>query len=308
MKTIERIVARNIFIAGFQSCNGGRTLKQAKQWFDKTYPIESQPEQPREQVFCPNCGSTSEHYETLNKAHCRSCGKIWDFKSTRSIEPREQEKEMSKCCEYPIIDFRTKTRGIIKCCSQCLQEVKSIEPKPDTSQVESLLIENTAVNVSIDKIEITELDTSQVKTADEMLRIKHADDKWEPNLTNMVKFAEEYHAQFLKPSQVKTSEEIYKWLASKKYQTEYGENGEYKMYFEVDMPKILHEYAQTKQVEITDEMIEKMYPTDFEILKSKLNMPDLLSPYSLHQLLSIMAASNSDKREGAKALRDGKIK
>jgi hypothetical protein len=43
-----------------------------------------------------------------------------------------------------------------------------------------------------------------------------------------------------------SAEEIYKWLRSKNYQTEYEETGEYKMYFEVDMPKILEEYAKFK--------------------------------------------------------------
>ena len=42
---------------------------------------------------------------------------------------RGQESEgMSECCNYPIIDFRTKTRGLIKVCSQCLQEVESDQP------------------------------------------------------------------------------------------------------------------------------------------------------------------------------------
>jgi hypothetical protein len=39
------------------------------------------------------------------------------------------------------------------------------------------------------------------------------------------------------------SKEIYEWLKSKNYQTEEGETGEYTMYFSVDMPKILEEYA-----------------------------------------------------------------
>jgi hypothetical protein len=38
MKTTEKIIARNIFIAGYMSCQGGVTLPNAKKWFDKTYP------------------------------------------------------------------------------------------------------------------------------------------------------------------------------------------------------------------------------------------------------------------------------
>lgn len=40
--------------------------------------------------------------------------------------------------------------------------------------------------------------------------------------------------------------EIYKWLESQKYQTEYEETGEYKMYFSIDMPKILEDYAKLR--------------------------------------------------------------
>jgi len=40
--------------------------------------------------------------------------------------------------------------------------------------------------------------------------------------------------------------EIYKWLEAQKYQTEYEETGEYKMYFSVDMPKILEDYAKLR--------------------------------------------------------------
>jgi hypothetical protein len=40
--------------------------------------------------------------------------------------------------------------------------------------------------------------------------------------------------------------EIYKWLEAQNYQTEYEETGEYKMYFSVDMPKILEDYAKLR--------------------------------------------------------------
>jgi len=39
-----------------------------------------------------------------------------------------------------------------------------------------------------------------------------------------------------------TKIEIYNWLMEQKYQTDYEETGEYKMYFDVDMPKILEDY------------------------------------------------------------------
>lgn len=36
--------------------------------------------------------------------------------------------------------------------------------------------------------------------------------------------------------------EIYEWLDNQGYQSEYDETGEYKMYFGIDMPKILNDY------------------------------------------------------------------
>ncbi len=69
-----------------------------------------------------------------------------------------------------------------------------------------------------------------------------------------------------------SAEEIYKWLNSKTYQTEYNQDNEYRMYFSVDMPKILndflHEYAKQfqskeslqpeKVSELSDEEIVKL--------------------------------------------------
>jgi len=37
-------------------------------------------------------------------------------------------------------------------------------------------------------------------------------------------------------------EEIFRWLDKQNYQTDYEETGEYKMYYVVDMPKILNDY------------------------------------------------------------------
>lgn len=41
-----------------------------------------------------------------------------------------------------------------------------------------------------------------------------------------------------------TNKEIYEWLNTKNYQTEYEETGEYEMYFSVDMPKILNDFVE----------------------------------------------------------------
>jgi len=40
--------------------------------------------------------------------------------------------------------------------------------------------------------------------------------------------------------------EIYDWLERQKYQIEYEETGEYKMFFSVDMPKILNDYTKLR--------------------------------------------------------------
>jgi len=38
------------------------------------------------------------------------------------------------------------------------------------------------------------------------------------------------------------NKDIFEWLEKQNYQTEYEETGEYKMYFDLDMPKILEDY------------------------------------------------------------------
>lgn len=63
------------------------------------------------------------------------------------------------------------------------------------------------------------------------------------------------------------AKEIWEWLENQKYQTDYEETGEYKMYFDLDMPRILNDFLgfqkesilhnETKQV-ITDEEIEQI--------------------------------------------------
>ena len=56
----------------------------------------------------------------------------------------------------------------------------------------------------------------------------------------------------------KAKRDIYAWLDSRNYQTEYEETGEYKMYFACDMPKILEAYHQyASQTEMPSE--EKVY-------------------------------------------------
>ena len=51
-----------------------------------------------------------------------------------------------------------------------------------------------------------------------------------------------YHSETNIVKEKLTDSDIYGWLQSQKYQTEYEETGEYKMYFSVDMPKILEDY------------------------------------------------------------------
>jgi hypothetical protein len=43
---------------------------------------------------------------------------------------------------------------------------------------------------------------------------------------------------------IMTDHEIWKWLEDQKYQTDYEEFGEYKMYYDLDMPKILREFLE----------------------------------------------------------------
>ena len=38
------------------------------------------------------------------------------------------------------------------------------------------------------------------------------------------------------------SAEILEWLKNQKYETDYEETGEYKVYYEIDMPKILTDF------------------------------------------------------------------
>ena len=41
-----------------------------------------------------------------------------------------------------------------------------------------------------------------------------------------------------------TDQEIWKWLRQQNYQTDYEETGEYKMYYDLDMPKILRAFLE----------------------------------------------------------------
>ncbi len=47
-----------------------------------------------------------------------------------------------------------------------------------------------------------------------------------------------------------TNIEIRQWLKEQNYQTEYEETGEYKMYYELNMPKILNDYLASQPNEI----------------------------------------------------------
>ena len=51
--------------------------------------------------------------------------------------------------------------------------------------------------------------------------------------------------------------EIYEWLKAQKYQTEYEYTGEYRMYFEVDMPKILEAYYDYKVKKLNKPAVSK---------------------------------------------------
>lgn len=51
------------------------------------------------------------------------------------------------------------------------------------------------------------------------------------------------HLQNVMP-RFKSNTEILKWLKEQNYQTEYEETGEYKMYYEIDMPKILTDFIK----------------------------------------------------------------
>jgi hypothetical protein len=63
---------------------------------------------------------------------------------------------------------------------------------------------------------------------------------------------------------MKTAKEIYKWLKSQNYQTEFGEQ-EYRMYYAIDMPKILEAYHESRMKEIpeiTDKEIKLACPQE----------------------------------------------
>jgi hypothetical protein len=55
------------------------------------------------------------------------------------------------------------------------------------------------------------------------------------------------------------NEEIYKWLESQKYQTEYEETGEYKMYFGVDMPKILNDFTKIELLSLLEDLSDYVF-------------------------------------------------
>ncbi|MCP4649730.1 MAG: hypothetical protein GY853_06575 [PVC group bacterium] len=46
--------------------------------------------------------------------------------------------------------------------------------------------------------------------------------------------------------EVPTNVQVFKWLKSQKYQTDMGDQ-EYRMYFDVDMPKILEDYFRWRK-------------------------------------------------------------
>lgn len=60
------------------------------------------------------------------------------------------------------------------------------------------------------------------------------------------------------PQPEQTAEGIHEWLKSQGYQTDYEETGEYKMYFSVDMPKILEAYAALRIQQEKKEWYKKL--------------------------------------------------
>jgi hypothetical protein len=58
-----------------------------------------------------------------------------------------------------------------------------------------------------------------------------------------------------------TDQEIWNWLKEQNYQTDYEETGEYKMYYALDMPKILRAFLDhSKNQRITENTREQSSP------------------------------------------------
>ena len=106
---------------------------------------------------------------------------------------------------------------------------------------------------------------NNLKTAEEILyerglitrSINDEDDmKVHCDFEHIVEAMQEYAAQFKAEQEKVTDELVFKWLKDRKYQTSYGEQ-EYKMYFDVDMPKIIREAINHFTIEkVTDEDID----------------------------------------------------
>lgn len=45
-----------------------------------------------------------------------------------------------------------------------------------------------------------------------------------------------------------TNIEVYEWLSTQNFQTEYDENHEYKLYYELDMPQIIQAWMRDKLI------------------------------------------------------------
>lgn len=97
MKTFTITHVKNIFLAGYMSCQGGRSLMEAKTWFTKTYLKElSEPvtDEMINKKYPINLNPHSKDEQELNTSHAdqREAAK-WMRSQVKSID---LEKELRK--------------------------------------------------------------------------------------------------------------------------------------------------------------------------------------------------------------------
>jgi hypothetical protein len=100
---------------------------------------------------------------------------------------------------------------------------------------------------------------------------------------------------------MKTTEEIYKWLKSQNYQTEFGEQ-EYRMYYAIDMPKILEAYHESRMKEIPEITDEEIEVEAQELYKAGMALEDESRISYTHK--QVCLHETQGKRAGAKWYRD----
>jgi hypothetical protein len=74
---------------------------------------------------------------------------------------------------------------------------------------------------------------------------------------------------------MKTAKEIYEWLKNQNYQTEIGEQ-EYRMYYAIDMPKILEQYYESRMKE---ELIKFLCQLEESTFYSDRSASDIIDNY-----------------------------